>query len=263
MITVKRFGFSIEVEPGDCMRLAVQGRAPWESDIYEEEITKLFRQNVKKGDVCLDLGAHIGYYTLLFSRLVGWKGQVYAFEPSIDNFAILERNVRRNRRKRNVTLERLAVADRSEEGLLLATDGPSGAYRVVYDMSQRISLDWDTIDTVSLDEYFTEEQDVDWIKMDIEGSEFYALQGAQRLLDRSNPIIIMEVFPLMAMRAGVKPKDAMRFLICKGFGLFFPDGRGVGSLDLLVEHPPGGHTGFWPGIVCVRDREVQWVSTPE
>ena len=61
--------------------------------LHEKTIVNLVKNEIKKGDVVIDIGAHIGYYTVLFAKLVGPEGRVFAFEASPTNFKILKKNV--------------------------------------------------------------------------------------------------------------------------------------------------------------------------
>ena len=63
---------------------------------YEPEIRKIFKSHVKRGCTVVDIGAHIGYYTLLSAKLVGPEGKVFAFEPNPENCLILERSIAAN-----------------------------------------------------------------------------------------------------------------------------------------------------------------------
>jgi protein-L-isoaspartate O-methyltransferase len=80
-----------------------------EGRVCEPLQTQLAIQQIHRGDVALDIGAQIGYYTLIFAKLVGEAGKVLAFEPDPDNFVLLEGNVKANG-YHNVTLERTAVS---------------------------------------------------------------------------------------------------------------------------------------------------------
>lgn len=79
---------------------------------YEQGTTALCKKILRPGMTVVDVGAHIGYYTRLFARLVGPHGKVYAFEPHPDNFAILQRNVRKFK---NVVPVQAAVLDKEGE----------------------------------------------------------------------------------------------------------------------------------------------------
>src|SRR5512138_2867115 len=94
--TAQVHGQTMYLDPGDSMGLAIQGT-------YEPEETEAVLRSVKSGMVVVDIGANIGYYTLLFARLVGPQGRVIAFEPDPATFALLKKNVDSNQH-RNVEL---------------------------------------------------------------------------------------------------------------------------------------------------------------
>src|SRR5262245_13382224 len=83
-----------------------------EKQIFEPFETKLVLENICRGDWVIDVGANIGYYTLLFAQKVGQRGRVFAFEPDPENFELLEHNVRQNGYD-NVVLVNKAVAEKT------------------------------------------------------------------------------------------------------------------------------------------------------
>ena len=85
------------------------------------EVTTFLKAHVGPGQTAIDLGANIGYFTLLLAQLVGQDGQVVAFEPDPENFQLLERNVRANGYT-NVAVRREAVADYSGRAPLFLSD---------------------------------------------------------------------------------------------------------------------------------------------
>ena len=66
--------------------------------IYEIKIVKTIKNNIKKGDICIDLGSHVGYITLLLSKLSGKKGSVVAIEPVIECCTLLKNTIKKNQK---------------------------------------------------------------------------------------------------------------------------------------------------------------------
>ena len=157
--------------------------------IYEPEETEIVKREVGKGDIVVDLGANVGYYTLLLANLVGKDGRVYAFEPDPTNFALLKKNVKVNNYS-NVILERKGVLDKTGKSeLWLRSDVNKAGHRIVpIDKSIHHSKPIE-IDVVSLDDYF-KDQKIDFVKMDIEGSETMALKGMKNILKGNVKILI-------------------------------------------------------------------------
>jgi FkbM family methyltransferase len=150
--------------------------------VYEETITNFIKENVKEGDVVLDVGAHIGYYTLLMSRLVGPSGKVYSFEPSPRNFAILKRNVKVNGYK-NIILEQKAVSNNNgKANLYYKKDRSSGD-----SISKKVGDAFTEVDMVYLDDYLKEKK-INFAKIDVEGEELNVLKGMKNILKNSMAI---------------------------------------------------------------------------
>ncbi len=97
---------------------------------YENVETQLFESHIKEGDVVLDLGANIGYFTLIAAKCVGANGKVYAFEPDPTNFSFLKRSVEINNYK-NVVCEQKAVSNKNGVVKLFLHDYQTGAYTIV------------------------------------------------------------------------------------------------------------------------------------
>jgi len=152
------------------------------------------RSTVRRRQRVLDIGANIGLYTLQFAKLVGPSGSVIAFEPGRKSFDLLTRNIQENGYV-NVRLEKAAILDRSgETDFFLCPTGESdnrapGA--IAADSGwERIS-----VPCFALDDY-VKGQSVDFIKMDIQGSELPALLGMRQTIIRNSAIkILMEYTP--------------------------------------------------------------------
>lgn len=156
--------------------------------LYETDVTELFLSLVSPGMTVADLGANVGYYTLLASRLAGAGGRVYAFEPDPDAYSFLERNIARNKCT-NVVPVNQAVGSRVE-AVGFTRMGPERGY-----ISERHSSSI-SVGATTLDAFFGR---IDWppvhlVKIDIEGSEEMALSGMRELLRRNASIqIIVEL----------------------------------------------------------------------
>ncbi|MCS7187065.1 MAG: FkbM family methyltransferase [Armatimonadota bacterium] len=160
--------------------------------VHEPTVTKLLPGFVRFGDTVLDIGANIGYYTLLLSQLVGRRGTVIAVEPYPDNVHLLELNLRFNR-VTNVKVMPVAVSDEIGTAEMFVSEGSNWhSLHPTERTGQRKIL----VPTVTIDTIVAQlERHVDLIRMDIEGWETKALQGAEGTLKRDRPVLVMEVHP--------------------------------------------------------------------
>jgi FkbM family methyltransferase len=150
---------------------------------YEPEQTALFRKWLRPGDTLLDVGAHVGYYTLLSARLVGEKGEVWSFEPNPGNCAWLRRHVSLNG-LRNVHVEEVAVSDAGGTARFAFGSG-SGTGRLAADGTVEVRA-------VTLDEFCAEHGiRPNALKIDVEGGELRVLAGAHRILTTDRPVIFL------------------------------------------------------------------------
>ncbi len=150
---------------------------------YEPEQTRLFEAHVAPGATVLDVGAHVGYYTLLSAVLAGPSGQVFAFEPNPANAAFLRRHVAINRLG-NVRVEQAAVSDR--EGTARFDFG-SGSGTGHLAEGGAIEVRTVTVDGVCVAHGLTPSA----VKMDVEGAELAALGGALETLRRARPVLFL------------------------------------------------------------------------
>jgi FkbM family methyltransferase len=182
------------------------------ADDYERFETELFKKQVKKGMTVLDIGAHIGYYTLLAANLVGENGRVFAFEPHPHNFAMLEKNVGINGYK-NVVLVQKAVSNQSGHIKLFLSE-----YGTLHSLSNQVGKKSIVVEAVTLDEFLGKDCQVDVVKVDIEGAEMLALLGADRLIrTNGNLKIFTEFVPERLKISGFLPEEYLNKLMDYGF----------------------------------------------
>lgn len=158
---------------------------------WERPETEAFRSRVREGMTVIDIGANLGYYSLLAAQLVGPLGRVFAFEPSPRTFSFLEKSVAANG-YRNITLVRKAVSDASGITQFQIDPESSGTHRISHHNSKPESI---LVETVSLDEYFAKgDARVDFIKIDAEGAEPLILAGIRGVIERNASLVLMTEF---------------------------------------------------------------------
>jgi FkbM family methyltransferase len=223
--------------------------------IFEPLQTRWTCNLIRPGDTVLDVGANIGYYTLLMARLVGPHGKVYAFEPDPGNFGLLEKNVRLNGYTDRVVLKRAAVSDTSGQIRLFRADRNQGDHRAYDSGDGRPSID---IPSVALDDTFKDYPGrIAFIKMDIQGSEWAALKGMQKLLARQPFVQMMtEFWPAGLSHVGVSAAAYLDVLASCGFSLFEIDDElqhvVVANRSRLLEHYTAEKKNF-TNLLCVKN----------
>lgn len=170
---------------------------------YETELQRAIADYTEPGMVCYDIGANIGYISLVFGNVVGPEGQVICFEALAENRERLELNLSLNKKLSNFSIIPKAVSDRKGEEKFLTHQ--SRAMGKVIGSAGRETRYQDTIivESISLDIFVFEENNPvpDVIKIDIEGGEILAMAGMQRLLDKVRPIILLELHGTQSAKA--------------------------------------------------------------
>jgi len=154
-------------------------------DIYEEEY------KIKPGDVILDVGAHIGSFTLKAAKEVGPSGRVVSFEPSSENFKLLSLNVSSND-DTNVKLFKVAIG--SEPGTAKLHLGDRRGTNSLLSDAKIDQIGIEEVPIRTLDSVADELKlgKVSFLKIDVEGFELEVLRGARNILSSSHPSIAME-----------------------------------------------------------------------
>lgn len=152
---------------------------------YEFEKQRLIADMVGPGAVVYDIGAHVGFYTLLFSELVGTEGRVFAFEPVPENFAYLQRHIELNQ-CRNATSVPVALGQSTGT----ANFEIGVASSAVGHLSETGQL---SVPVFRLDDWMRLQQArlPDYLKIDVEGAEAWVLEGARELLSSRRPVIFL------------------------------------------------------------------------
>ena len=191
---------------------------------YEPAIAEIFERYVEPGMAVIDVGANIGYFTMLLASLVGASGLVVAVEPNPENIKLLEASRRVNGFDQVLVIQ--AAAGRRTGLLALNVSHSNG-------MTGELRDDVDAlfasrpVPCFALDAILPKDRQFDFVKIDTEGAELNALIGLSETIDRDRPIIVSEFSPGMLQGiSGCSGPEYLRFLIAKKYriGVIEPDG---------------------------------------
>ncbi len=181
------------LDSGDCLNLKKDG-------LYERFETSFVKRQLRPGQTFLDVGAHIGYYSAMAAQIVGPQGLVLAFEPDPTNVGLLRQNTAEFGDA--VQVREMAVADKAGRATLYLSPENSGDNRLFKTAGWRdLEVDVTTID----ERPELEGRTVDFLKMDIQGLELKALEGARETIARSPRLVgIVEFWPFGLKLNGLK-----------------------------------------------------------
>lgn len=189
--------------------------------LWEPLVTKLISQLLRPGDVVLDIGANIGYYSVLAGKIVGKRGRVFAFEPDPYTYGKLCQNVRINRLQDVVKPLEKAVGERTSRSRLFLSGADSGDHRLFDSGEHRGSVE---VACVRLDEYAMDipqlREQLALVKMDVQGFEVAAYRGMRELLTHSSPALITEYEPCTLAAAGSSATAYVELLRSYGYHSF-------------------------------------------
>ncbi len=182
----------------------------------EPEVQEVLRQNLRPGMTFYDVGANIGFFSLLAARLVGKEGRVIAFEADPEIAARLREHVTRNEFDW-ITVEQQAVWSEPRTVFFARTDPATSPDRGLGHVVEVSAGDTIHVDAVSLDDYTRTQPLPDFLKWDVEGAEVEVFRGAARLLKEKRPGIICEMHSEENHRTLVEEFSRLAY-VCKPCG---------------------------------------------
>jgi FkbM family methyltransferase len=230
---------------------------------YEPYTVELFKNSIKPGAVVLDIGANIGYFSLVACRRVGPDGIVYAFEPAPENFGLLARNVDTFGTSNIIPVKRAVAERRKTLSFWLAENNELNSF---FQHPHGPVKETIMVDCVAIDEYL-EGRQVQVIKMDIEGYEPWALEGMRETISKSDDIVLFtELHPPCLEVAGFTAADYVMALRQLGFEVWLVDERSKSlkpvELDLIPT--PESNSLWFANLYCVKrgggSDQSKWVG---
>lgn len=198
---------------------------------YEPLSTKLFSSLCKQGigDI-IDIGANIGYYTMLAAKLVP-DDTVYAFEPEAGNFINLCGNRNLNRLT-NVKCIPVALSDKVGRAILYTSDKESGEHNIIgsHGLNEsNVEAHETAIDTLDNYWYSGTSKPVRGIKIDVEGAEVMVLRGAKRVIESYHPFMLVECWEDGLIQAGNSVEELLDLIHSFGYKI-----KAIDEFDKLI-----------------------------
>ena len=247
---IEVMGHKMFLDSKDALRLSIYG-------IYEPFETELLKKLIKKNNIIIDVGANIGYYTLIATKCAGKNGKVYAFEPDPTNFAILKKNANINGYN-NIILTQKAISNKTGKAKLYLCTKNTADHKIYDDGTNRKFIE---IDSIRLDDFFKNfNEEINLIKIDTQGAEGHVLQGMISLIERNKNIkIIIEFWPSGLQKDGFNPKDLLMSLKKHGFNLYIINEKSERlepvNIDSLLKQYVSEARGH-PSLLCIRSTKA-------
>lgn len=197
----------LEIDRADSLSLLASG------GIHQPLLTSLLPKLVMENNMVIDVGAHIGYFAVQFSDLVGPKGMVVAYEPAPITFRLLRQNL--NGRK-NALAVQAAVSHRNTVEKLYLCEKNIGDHRLFAQGDRR----WLAVTTVKLDSALLHLDKIDLLKVDVQGFEGFVFQGAKEEVLPMTRRIVFEFWPTGLEKSGFGAQRTLNLLVDAGFGFF-------------------------------------------
>jgi FkbM family methyltransferase len=210
-------------------------------DNFESVELDFVVKSLSPGDVLLDVGANGGLYSVLASKQVGPLGHIYAFEPGIRELSLFRRNIKINSCE-NITIVSKAVSNQSgTTQFAISHDGAMNSLKQTDHPMQKFK-EWQTVEMTTLDTFIEDAgiDKVDFIKIDVEGAENLAFEGAKKLLSSDNKMtILFEACDANSESFGYSARDLLTSIKSMGFYIYYLDRKGQ-LIEVLESNPDVG-----------------------
>ena len=190
---------------------------------YEKPEIVTWTKFIKDGHSVADIGANVGLYALAASRQSPW-GKIFAFEPVRSSREILLRNIGANALS-NIQVSPLAASDRNSQTKIYHGENTNSSMASL-EPPENFSGSWETVDTVRLDDFFGNEN-IDIVKIDVEGAELKVLSGMEQLIARCHPVIFIEVIERHLNKFQASRHQLYEFMDERKYKAFIVTGEGM------------------------------------
>lgn len=224
-----QYDLSFQCVAGDGMARKIYKRGSLDPE-YMQHILKI---QFKDDDIILDIGANMGWFSVVIGSKVPLKIKIFSFEPELVNFELLKKNVANNSVQCVEPINK-AVAEKSGVSTLFLYHPKNTGRHSLLDINPETGKSIQ-IETIQLDEFLADRkiafERVKFVKIDIEGYEFFALKGGMKLLEHL-PYMFLEFSPASIKKGGQSPADFIRWLQQFKFKFYNLDGGKATAFDL-------------------------------
>jgi len=224
----------------------------WLGKLYQD--VYFLKNIIKPGDLAVDIGAHLGYYTFELSRLAGKKGKVIAIEPVSKFFSVIKRRAAKNP---NISLFNVALGGKGETvemGIPWVKDEKKFGYARIKEMHEYLEYaETETVSNVNGDELLKDLPRLDFLKCDVEGAEIAVFTSLMQTVQKYKPVILCE---LADKNDRIKMYDMFHRA---GYSAYLLRGKMLHPLDVNSDEEAISHNHYFIPLARI-DRLTQFVS---
>lgn len=221
---------------------------------YEPVLLKWVKEHVMSGDIVVDVGANIGYYTMMLAKAVGPKGKVFAFEPEPNNFELIKKNIDANGFTNIIPINSAVGKENGMLKLYISKpewNGSNGMHRIYPSVFCEDSpID---ISVLSLDTFFNNKKiwidendtlmlsdglvnDISFVKIDAEGAELDVLKGMTNILNNKRLSMLVEYGPACVREKGDNPYETVDILKNANFNFNYESNNKIKRIKQLDKY---------------------------
>lgn len=190
---------------------------------YESENFEFLTNSCKPGAVIIDIGAHIGLFSVIASQVTGENGKVYAFEPAPSTYQLLQKTLTINHNESVIETFQRAVGRGTGKITFFVSDGLADNGNSLVNYKDDRPLHGIDVEVTSVDAFIKEKnlRRLDFIKIDVEGAEYDTLRGASETLQSLRPVCIVAIHPEPIKTKGDRLEDIYDFIISCRYRIMF------------------------------------------
>lgn len=182
---------------------------------YEAENFEFLSRSCKPGAVIIDIGAHIGLFSVIAAQVTGKAGKVYAFEPAPATYALLQKTIAINKMEDVVETRQQAVGQATGKITFFVSDNHADNSNSLVNYKEDRSLHGIDVAVTTIDNFVQEKNitRLNFIKIDVEGAEYDALKGACNTFNNLKPACIVAIHPQPIAAKGDKLEDIYDLIV--------------------------------------------------